>query len=106
MNKGTAEKPYTVLVDDNFHYMDESERYKYGTYATLEEAVQVCQAIVDVCLQRAYEPGMSPTVLYEGYVAAGEDPFIDGPGANFSAWSYAKLRCEALCGGRVEGSKA
>ena len=21
---------YTVFVDDNFHYMDEDERYKYG----------------------------------------------------------------------------
>jgi hypothetical protein len=105
-NKGTAEKPYTVLVDDNFHYIDESERYKYGTCAKLEEAVPVCQAILNASLQKAYKPRMSVTVLYEEYVAAGEDPFVRGPGANFSAWSYAKLRCEALCGGRVERSRA
>jgi hypothetical protein len=101
-----AEKPYTVLVDDNFHYMDESERYEYGAYATLAEAVAVCQAIVDACLQRGYEPGMSAAKLYEGYVAAGEDPFIVGPGAKFSAWTYARELCEALCGGRIDDKDA
>jgi hypothetical protein len=39
MNKSAAEKPYTVLVDDNFNYMDESARTTHGDYATLEEAV-------------------------------------------------------------------
>lgn len=94
---------YTVYVDDNFKYMDEDARTKQGDYATLEEAVQVCKGIVDACLARAHEPGMSARKLYEGYVAAGDDPFIVGPGASFSAWTYARQRCEALCGGSVEG---
>ena len=93
---------YTVYIDDNFHYMDEDARIKHGEYSTLPEAVQACEAIVDACLTRAYEPGMSAHKLYEGYVAAGDDPFIAGPGANFSAWTYARQRCEALCGGSVE----
>jgi hypothetical protein len=93
---------YTVYVDDNFHYMDEDARYKYGAYESLEEAVRVCKAIVDACLTRGYEPGVSARKLYEGYVASGDDPFIVGPGASFSAWTYARQRCEALCGGSVE----
>jgi len=38
---------YIVYVDDNFHYMDTDERYKYGEYDTLEEAIRECKAIVD-----------------------------------------------------------
>lgn len=95
-------KPYTVLVDDNFDYMEEEKRYKHGDYAMLAEAVQACQAIVDACRQRGYHPGISATKLYEGYVADGEDPFILGPSAKFSAWTYAKQRCEVLCGGRID----
>ena len=102
MSNDTA-KPYTVLVDDNFDYMDEDKRYEHGAYATLEQAVAACQAIVDACLQRAYQPGMSATKLYEEYIAGGEDPFIVGPVANFSAWTYAKQRCEVLCDGRIDG---
>jgi hypothetical protein len=93
---------YTIYVDDNFQYMDEDARTKHGAYKSLEEALQVCKAIVDACLTRAHEPGMSARRLYEEYVAAGDDPFIVGPGASFSAWTYARQRCEALCGGSVE----
>ena len=93
---------YTVYIDDNFQYMDENARIKYGVYESLEEASRVCRAIVDACLTRSHEPGMSARQLYEGYVAAGDDPFIVGPGASFSAWTYARQRCEALCGGSVE----
>jgi hypothetical protein len=95
---------YTVYVDDNFQYMDEDARTKHGTYESLEEALQACKAIVDACLMRGYEPGMSARQLYEGYVASGDDPFIVGPDAHFSAWTYAKQRCETLCGGSVEGA--
>ena len=38
---------FEVLVDDNFHYQDEAERYKYGEYETYELAVKVCKDIVD-----------------------------------------------------------
>ena len=29
------------MVDDNYHYMDEDERYKNGEYDTPEEAISV-----------------------------------------------------------------
>jgi hypothetical protein len=29
---------YQVLIDDNFHYRDESERVKHGVFVTRDEA--------------------------------------------------------------------
>jgi hypothetical protein len=64
----SAENPYVVLVNDNFHYMDEDERYRAGDFATLGEAVQACRKIVDVFLQTSYKPGMASDKLYDLYV--------------------------------------
>src|SRR5580693_7113001 len=94
---------YIVKVDDNYHFTDESERYIHGTFATLEEAIEACKRIVDNCLK--YEPGMSAEEVWAGYTGFGEDPFIvavedDGTPSServaFSAWTYAKQRCEEL----------
>ena len=41
------EQRYTVMVDDNFHYMDEEHRYEIGTFASYEAAVEACKKIVD-----------------------------------------------------------
>jgi hypothetical protein len=95
--QSVAEKPYVVFVDDNYHYMDEEERYKSGDYETLEEAVVKCKIIVDEFLEREHKSGMSPNELYDRYCMFGEDPFIRGPTAEFSARDYARLRCDALC---------
>jgi hypothetical protein len=93
---------YTVMVDDNFHYMDEDERRTHGTFATVEEANTACRALVDEWLASQYEPGMTAEKLYNSYVSFGEDPFVIGPpGKNmadiFSAWDYARARVEAIC---------
>ncbi len=94
---------YTVLVDDNFHYMDESQRYTLGEYPSLAAAIQACQAIVDDFLLSALKPGMTAGRLYSQYTAFGEDPFIIPPPGEpprpFSAWDYARERCQALCPG-------
>ena len=91
---------YRVLVDDNFHYMDEAERYELGVFASIDAAVAAAQAVVDAYLRSAYKPGMSAQALLKSYTAFGEDPFIVAPdqqSAAFSAWEYAKHRCDALC---------
>jgi hypothetical protein len=90
---------YTVYVDDNFHYMDESERFKKGDYATLDEAIAACKRMVDEFLSDAVEPGVTAAERYAQYTGFGPDPFIvtDDPDAGsppFSAWNYAKERCE------------
>jgi hypothetical protein len=38
-------KRYVVFVDDNFHHMDESERYKLGEFSSCEEATEACKKI-------------------------------------------------------------
>jgi hypothetical protein len=90
---------FEVYVDDNFHYQDESERYKQGEYDTYEEAVKVCREIVDGELLHLYEKGASAADLYSSYTSFGEDPFVrpSPKGQRFSAWEYANLRCEEMC---------
>lgn len=89
---------YSVYVDDNYHYMDEEERYKLGDFSTLEEAVAVCKRMVDEFLN---EVSVEATAAerYEQYTGFGPDPFIvtNDPNAGsppFSAWTYAKQRCQ------------
>src|SRR5205823_728119 len=45
--KGGSMSRYKVMVDDNFHYMEEDERDEFGTFSTIEEAVASCKRIVD-----------------------------------------------------------
>jgi hypothetical protein len=96
---------YRVMVDDNFHYMDEDERYELGAFANLDAALAAAQAVVDNYLAAAYSPGMTPRDLFENYTTFGEDPFILAPdhnGVSFSAWEYAKQRCDDLCGANAD----
>jgi hypothetical protein len=91
---------FRVLVDDNFHHMDESERYQHGTFATEGEAVAAAKKIVDEWLSREYKPGMTARQLYDKYTSFGDDPFIsstDDKPVEFSAWNYAKERCAEIC---------
>ena len=87
--------PFIVSVDDNFHYQDPDERYELGTFETEAEAVAAARFLVDSFLAAHYKPGMSAAELYKLYTGFGEDPFISGH--PFSAWTYAKERCEAMC---------
>jgi hypothetical protein len=86
---------YLVYVDDNFHYGDESERYKLGEFETREEALVACKQIVDDYFKELEKGKYSYKELWDGYVLYGEDPFIigDNPEERFSAWEYAKQRC-------------
>ena len=59
------------------------------------------EQVVDTFLLGAYRPGMTAFQLFQHYTMFGEDPFISAPGLPgnvFSAWDYARQRCEALCG--------
>ncbi len=90
--------PYTLRIDDNYHYMDKDYRRTHGEYETLDAAVNAAKAIVDSFLVSAHTPGMTADALYQSYTSFGEDPFIVGPGEyHFSAWEYAKERCAILC---------
>lgn len=89
------------MVDDNFHFMDESERWQLGEFATLEQAIAACRRMVDDCLQSYYKPGMTAEALEAAYRMFGDDPFIPGVDREtFSAWSYAAARAKEMCEGR------
>jgi hypothetical protein len=99
--KTEAGGKYRVLVDDNFHYMDESERYCAGEYDTEEEAVNKCKAIVESSLEGSKKIESNAADLYASYTMFGEDPFIMGPtNGNFSAWDYAKQRSKEIYPGK------
>jgi hypothetical protein len=92
---------YKVMVDDNFHYMDESERHEHGVFATAQEAIAACKRIVDENLKNSYKPGITEQELYEAYTSFGDDPFVvpvdnTDKAVHFSAWDYARERCPAL----------
>jgi hypothetical protein len=93
---------YAVLVDDNFHCRDVSERHRAGTFADYLAAVACCMTIVDRFLVGEYKQGMKPEELWGHYRAFGEDPFIrprpPAPIERFSAWTYASARCTEICG--------
>jgi hypothetical protein len=92
---------YTVYVDDNFHYMDESKRYKLGEYEKAEDAVKAAQRIVDEFLVSNYQIGMTADDLYLNYLSFGKEPFIVPASEEppFSAWDYAKRQSVRICGG-------
>lgn len=90
---------YEVFIDDNFHYMDESHRYKLGEYNTLKDAFEACKKIVDEFLNENYKSGMTSDDLMSQYVLYGEDPFIVGADESvpFSARDYADEKVNEIC---------
>jgi len=98
--KKKASKRFTVWVDDNFHYMDESERYKQGEYDILEEARAACKKVVETSVE--YKPGATADDLYGEYIMFGEEPFIVGDVEfdAFNARKYAKEYFQKLCQGK------
>lgn len=80
----------------------ESELYKLGEFPTLDAAFDASKKIVDEYLLSAYHPGMTSQALFAGYTSFGDDPYIVATPSNdaevlFSAWDYAKRRCDELC---------
>lgn len=94
---------FSIYVADNYHYMDESETYVKDGYATWDAALDEARRIVIRSVREVYEPGMTADVLYERYVMFGEDPAVVPmpTGKHFSAWDFARERCEALTGQRT-----
>ena len=98
-------KRFKVMVDDNFHVMDESERYELGDFDTLEEAISVCQEHVDDDLEWLIKPTDSAEDLFKRYTGFGEDPYIVATTPTderiaFSAWDYARTRSVLMVSSR------
>lgn len=95
-NKFTnARKKYVVMVDDNFHYMDKDERYKYGEYDTVEEAINECMNIIESSI--VYVEGATADELFSTYCMFGEEPYIiSDEEVHFNARDYAREYCKLL----------
>lgn len=94
-----TEKIYEVWVDDNYHFMDEDERFLNGKYSSYQAAEEVCKKIVDDFLLDNVKKHKTAEELYNQYVSFGEDPFIrskENIQNKFSAWDYAKMRSNEL----------
>jgi hypothetical protein len=91
---------WEVVVDDNYHFMDEDERYTKGRYDTEEEAIAVAKRIVDEFLMSGDRTGSTADQLLSAYRMYGDDPRI--PGSSFSAWGYAEQRCRKICAPKDE----
>ena len=107
MSEDKKMKNFEVFVDDNYHYMDEDERYSAGEFDNYEEALACCRKIVDDYLLQNYKPGMNAEELYDLYLHFGEDPFVrcnetlnESDKAildKYSSWNYAKKRSIDIC---------
>ena len=95
------DKPWKVLVDDNFDY-HETAQTPVADFDTREEAIAYCRSRVDRWLAVTHEPGMTAAALFDSYTTYGEDPWILGGKLNdpvpFRAWNYARERCREICG--------
>ena len=87
-NKNTSNRPvapkasakkgrkYTVMVDDNNHYTNESDRYELGPFNSLDRARSAATRIVDKFLKKNKKNVGSENELFDMYCQYGEDPFI------------------------------
>ena len=99
---------YEVFVDDNFHYMDEEERYSAAVFPTYGEALAHAKQIVDKSLLDLHEPGKSADDLMASYVQFGEDPWISPTPEGterFSARDHARQRALEIESGQVTREK-
>jgi hypothetical protein len=90
--------PYLIYVYDNYDHGESGYRAREFDDAT--DALTYCHKMVDDYLTSAFKPGTTAQDLWDRYTGFGDDPRIDSvgvPGVSFSAWDYAKARCEAIC---------
>ena len=87
---------YKIYVDDNYHYMDESERHVADSYSSLEEAVERCKELTIKSLEEFYEDGITPENLSAQWAMFGEDPFVFG-GDGSVPFSARKFITTELC---------
>jgi len=92
---------YIVYVDDNFHFMNEDERYCAGRFASYEQALEVAKGIVLEFFSNTEFTGTAEAIL-ASYHAFGEDPFIvpfggaAPPEEMFSAWKFAETEATRI----------
>jgi hypothetical protein len=69
---------------------------KLGEFEDMEAAIAACQRFVDRSLDECGSGSAGD--LFSQYCSFGEDAWIisDDPACKFSAWDYAKQRCQEI----------
>lgn len=91
---------YEVFVDDNYHFMDESERHSAGTFDSIPAAIAKGRAIVGSELQYVHKAGIQAGELFSLHCMFGDASWVKGEGCSpkdFSARDYARKRCDEIC---------
>lgn len=103
MSNADEIKPgYCVLIDNNFHYMDEERRSHLAVYSNYEDALERAKEITRKSVLRNKRECAEDT--YDYYTDFGDDPFIQAVGGapapeeRFSAWGYADRYSKELHG--------
>ena len=93
---------YTVFVAENSAYMEERMPGGIGDYATWDEAVAAARRVVERSLRELFAPPMDAEHLFRLYTTFGDDAYIVPAGETraFSAWDYARQRCQEICAPR------
>ena len=99
-------KKYTVKVDDNFHLMDETERYDDKSYSSLKEAIERCEEITIESLKDLYKQkeGIDAKKLLDHWLAFGADPFVY-TGKGEMPFSTREFVTEELCAKVIKNTK-
>jgi hypothetical protein len=106
-NSEQIKQGYRVLVDDNFHYMDENYRECAGDFESYEDALALAKKITFESVIENEADTASET--FQKYKDFGKDPFIQpfgdasGPEENYSAWNTAEILAQII---EVERGKA
>ena len=98
-NRSMQSPSWTVFVDDNFHFLDETERCTLGTFDKYDQALSACQKKVDDFLNDSSATNAED--LLASFSSFGESPRLSGPTPEgetlrFSAWNYARERCAEI----------
>ncbi len=88
-----AISPVKVRVASNSAYGEEGYELRFPD---TESALAECRRIVDDFLLSAARPGLTSEELFKQYSLFGEDPYLVDGRATFSAWDYARERCQQL----------
>jgi hypothetical protein len=98
---------YRVFVEDNSQYMQSGTHDPVGSFPTADAATVAARKIVDTYLMATHASGMTSQKLFETFKTNGPDPFITTESkerVEFSAWAYAKRRCDEVCVPRIQAA--
>lgn len=87
---------FKVMVDDNYHFGSEGDRYTAGSFASMEEALDKCKEITIKSLKHCYEEGITPEKLSAQWAMFGDDPYVFG-GTGPVPFSARKFVTTELC---------